>query len=92
MELEDGGENSQINPYQENSFFFVGVICPSRAVKGELQHPIELCQPKEAKSIIDPRVAKFQRLRTAPRLLMAYCTPSNDYGDNSKPPYLYLCA
>ncbi len=52
-ELEDGGENSEINPYQENSFFFVGVICQSRAVKGELQHPIELCQPGEAKSIAD---------------------------------------
>ena len=51
LELEDGGEDSEINPYQENSFFFVGVICPRRAVKGELQHPIELCQAGEAKSI-----------------------------------------
>jgi len=36
------GKTLKINPYQENSFFFVGVICPMRAVKGELQHPKEL--------------------------------------------------
>jgi len=62
LELEDGGENSKINPYQENSFFFVGVICPSRAVKGELQHPIELCQPGEAKSIADNAAADVGRV------------------------------
>ena len=61
MELEDGGENSEINPYQENSFFFVGVISPSRAVKGELQHPVELCQPRETKSIVGPKVVNRRR-------------------------------
>jgi hypothetical protein len=36
------GKDSATNPYQENSFFFVGVICLVRAVKGELQHPGKL--------------------------------------------------
>jgi hypothetical protein len=36
------GKTGQTNPYQEKSFFFVGVICPMRAVKGELQHPTEI--------------------------------------------------
>src|SRR5208282_3302348 len=39
------------SPYQENSFFFVGVICPIRAVNGELQHPARLWQAAAAKSI-----------------------------------------
>lgn len=45
------GKTLKINPYQENSFFFVGVICPMRAVKGELQHPLKLWQPRTAKSM-----------------------------------------
>jgi hypothetical protein len=51
LESEDGGENSEINPYQENSFFFVGVICPMWAVKGELEHPSKLWQAVTAKSM-----------------------------------------
>jgi hypothetical protein len=44
--------NRQTTPYQENSFFFVGVICPIRAVKGEPQHPGRLWQAAKAKSIV----------------------------------------
>src|ERR1700749_4879713 len=49
LEAEVGG-TLQTDPYQENPLFFVGVICPRRAVKGELQHPAKLCQAREWES------------------------------------------
>jgi hypothetical protein len=35
-----------------------------RAIKGELQHPSKLCQPREVKSIVGPVVAQFEFVLT----------------------------
>jgi hypothetical protein len=48
----EGKTNQPTTPTKKIPSFFVGVICPMRAVKGELQHPSKLWQGSGVKSIV----------------------------------------